>query len=190
MAGRRFGFLRAAMDAGILLRPRTVLSPDANIQDELGHALRLGGALATLGEGLRGELAVITRVPLKRESYSIETLAGARWPVRASFEAYALAGLAFFFSSRRRHTRWNCDWISDVCSSDLDMNSVVAFAEGHALVIDAGVLPSELQEISTRVSDATPQLQRQALVFTHPHWDHVLARPWFQIGRASCRERV
>src|SRR6266568_7226765 len=28
--------------------------------------------------------------------------------------------LYFFFSSRRRHTRWNCDWSSDVCSSDLD----------------------------------------------------------------------
>src|SRR5689334_24772841 len=25
----------------------------------------------------------------------------------------------FFFSSRRRHTRWHCDWSSDVCSSDL-----------------------------------------------------------------------
>src|SRR5689334_23415166 len=25
----------------------------------------------------------------------------------------------FVFSSRRRHTRWNCDWSSDVCSSDL-----------------------------------------------------------------------
>src|SRR5436190_16207009 len=25
----------------------------------------------------------------------------------------------FFFSSRRRHTRSLCDWISDVCSSDL-----------------------------------------------------------------------
>src|SRR3989338_10797961 len=24
-----------------------------------------------------------------------------------------------FFSSRRRHTKWNCDWSSDVCSSDL-----------------------------------------------------------------------
>src|SRR5689334_25441639 len=24
-----------------------------------------------------------------------------------------------FFSSRRRHTSWNCDWSSDVCSSDL-----------------------------------------------------------------------
>src|SRR6267143_2145021 len=24
-----------------------------------------------------------------------------------------------FFSSRRRHTRWNCDWSSDVCSSEL-----------------------------------------------------------------------
>src|SRR6267143_4282154 len=28
-------------------------------------------------------------------------------------------GFFFFFSSRRRHTRWNCDWSSDVCSSDL-----------------------------------------------------------------------
>src|SRR5689334_23371923 len=27
----------------------------------------------------------------------------------------------FFFSSRRRHTRWNCDWSSDVCSSDLNI---------------------------------------------------------------------
>src|SRR5688572_32197269 len=27
--------------------------------------------------------------------------------------------LSFFFSSRRRHTRFDCDWSSDVCSSDL-----------------------------------------------------------------------
>src|SRR6267143_2425436 len=27
--------------------------------------------------------------------------------------------LIFFFSSRSRHTIWNCDWSSDVCSSDL-----------------------------------------------------------------------
>src|SRR6266487_2428893 len=27
--------------------------------------------------------------------------------------------LSFFFSSRRRHTRWTGDWSSDVCSSDL-----------------------------------------------------------------------
>src|SRR5882762_11003844 len=26
----------------------------------------------------------------------------------------------FFFSSRRRHTRFKCDWSSDVCSSDLE----------------------------------------------------------------------
>src|SRR6266568_5486325 len=31
----------------------------------------------------------------------------------------------FFFSSRRRHTRWNCDWSSDVCSSDLDRPGVI-----------------------------------------------------------------
>src|SRR5688572_31001616 len=27
----------------------------------------------------------------------------------------------FFFSSRRRHTRFDCDWSSDVCSSDLEV---------------------------------------------------------------------
>src|SRR5205085_2104247 len=29
-----------------------------------------------------------------------------------------LPQLDFFFSSRRRHTRFDCDWSSDVCSSD------------------------------------------------------------------------
>src|SRR2546430_7478791 len=29
--------------------------------------------------------------------------------------------LFFFFSSRRRHTRFDCDWSSDVCSSDLEL---------------------------------------------------------------------
>src|SRR5260370_21707554 len=31
----------------------------------------------------------------------------------------------FFFSSRRRHTRFKCDWSSDVCSSDLSTGIVV-----------------------------------------------------------------
>src|SRR5207253_5623742 len=30
-------------------------------------------------------------------------------------------GAWFFFSSRRRHTRWPRDWSSDVCSSDLSV---------------------------------------------------------------------
>src|SRR5690606_39292913 len=30
-----------------------------------------------------------------------------------------VAVLCFFFSSRRRHTRFSRDWSSDVCSSDL-----------------------------------------------------------------------
>src|SRR5205085_9358588 len=33
----------------------------------------------------------------------------------------------FFFSSRRRHTRFDCDWSSDVCSSDLQARSPVVF---------------------------------------------------------------
>src|SRR5438270_8487992 len=35
------------------------------------------------------------------------------------------ASLIFFFSSRRRHTRFDCDWSSDVCSSDLSQAGVV-----------------------------------------------------------------
>src|SRR5688572_32737923 len=33
----------------------------------------------------------------------------------------------FFFSSRRRHTRFDCDWSSDVCSSDLADTAVIGF---------------------------------------------------------------
>src|SRR6266508_6167106 len=42
-------------------------------------------------------------------------------PVRWAFRAPAMAMevLCFFFSRRRRHTRWPRDWSSDVCSSDL-----------------------------------------------------------------------
>src|SRR2546430_4782988 len=31
----------------------------------------------------------------------------------------------FFFSSRRRHTRFDCDWSSDVCSSDLQWEALI-----------------------------------------------------------------
>src|SRR5437879_13590586 len=38
----------------------------------------------------------------------------------------------FFFSSRRRHTRYIGDWSSDVCSSDLLLDVVMTdFAERH-----------------------------------------------------------
>src|SRR5260370_23228909 len=46
-------------------------------------------------------------------------------PISRPFCAYSpyrvsLAFGYFFFSSRRRHTRFKCDWSSDVCSSDLE----------------------------------------------------------------------
>src|SRR3989475_166975 len=37
----------------------------------------------------------------------------------------------FFFSSRRRHTRFDCDWSSDVCSSDLSPYRVNADLKYH-----------------------------------------------------------
>src|SRR5690606_40806700 len=42
--------------------------------------------------------------------------------------------LFFFFSSRRRHTRFSRDWSSDVCSSDL--NAAIETATGRTLTIE------------------------------------------------------
>jgi outer membrane protein OmpA-like peptidoglycan-associated protein len=93
MVGRRFGSLRAALDAGVVVRSAAVLVDDFNIQDEVGTELRLGGVLATTGEGIRGELNLIGTVPFSRTGGTLEALAGARLPVSAALEAYALAGV-------------------------------------------------------------------------------------------------
>src|SRR5690606_40122265 len=92
---------------------------------------------------------------------------------------------SFFFSSRRRHTRFSRDWSSDVCSSDLRgaMEVVgVSIGGGKMEIV-------ELNGFELKMTGNSPTL----LV---PHQDRygaiaavagVLAR---QIGRASCRERV
>src|SRR2546430_444301 len=46
------------------------------------------------------------------------------WPADSAMQLCTRVGqlivlIFFFFSSRRRHTRFDCDWSSDVCSSDL-----------------------------------------------------------------------
>src|SRR5690606_6314732 len=41
----------------------------------------------------------------------------------------------FFFSSRRRHTRFSRDWSSDVCSSDLPST---CFAEDEGATVNSG----------------------------------------------------
>src|SRR5690625_5710825 len=39
--------------------------------------------------------------------------------------------IVFFFSSRRRHTRWPRDWSSDVCSSDLGFTHFKRFFSSY-----------------------------------------------------------
>src|SRR2546430_9756206 len=63
----------------------------------------------------------------------------------------------FFFSSRRRHTRFDCDWSSDVCSSDL---------EGFNRAIEAPI--TELANVQftkfTPRRDVFPLIDRQLLL--------------------------
>src|SRR2546427_6959234 len=56
---------------------------------------------------------------------------GPEQPDIGAFEAQVL----IFFSSRRRHTRFDCDWSSDVCSSDLTCGT-----EEHDILRAAGEL--------------------------------------------------
>src|SRR2546430_15341788 len=52
-----------------------------------------------------------------------------------------------FFSSRRRHTRFDCDWSSDVCSSDLPDVFLLGVG-GELLQVDFG---NDFQNISKLV---------------------------------------
>src|SRR2546430_9917121 len=58
----------------------------------------------------------------------------------------------FFFSSRRRHTRFDCDWSSDVCSSDLtDIDGCGRF--GRSGAADHGLDFPETRLARTVTSD-------------------------------------
>src|SRR5690606_40325936 len=89
--------------------------------------------------------------------------------------------LCFFFSSRRRHTRFSRDWSSDVCSSDLVEAAMSPFADAYLLAAFHSIFVVFL---------GTPL--NNALLF---HCYALLAKQvqtsrLIQIGRASCRERV
>src|SRR5690348_17470345 len=87
----------------------------------------------------------------------------------------------FFFSSRRRHTRWTGDWSSDVCSSDLGGISTQRRAGAKGFFRDPADNRAQLavaESPACRISRSTKGGAKPFLVH----------RP--QIGRASCRERV
>src|SRR2546427_3586061 len=53
----------------------------------------------------------------------------------------------FFFSSRRRHTRFDCDWSSDVCSSDLISSCELALRKPRSEAELREVLASNLEDL-------------------------------------------
>src|SRR5438309_5461732 len=94
------------------------------------------------------------------------------------------SGWPFFFSSRRRHTRWNCDWSSDVCSSDLVLPPLLEDRLAQCVERAVGLFVAELapEGVGVRASgEARLQQEVGELVEQALEVD--------QIGRASCRER-
>src|SRR5688572_26681183 len=77
-----------------------------------GHHVEITfGVASTADEGCRDSDGLL--------SGADQALYSAKAQGRNRTVAYAAPTVAFFFSSRRRHTRFDCDWSSDVCSSDL-----------------------------------------------------------------------
>src|SRR5207237_6692483 len=90
----------------------------------------------------------------------------------------------FFFSSRRRHTRFKCDWSSDVCSSDLTIATIdYELCDERGVCIDSSRTTGPLAYLHGR-GVLVPGLE-DALEGRSPG-----ERFQIEIGRASCRERV
>src|SRR5688572_31423532 len=83
----------------------------------------------------------------------------------------------FFFSSRRRHTRFDCDWSSDVCSSDLPTDTWTHLAATY----DGAVMRFYTNGVLVGSQAETGPIQTSTLPLTIGG---------DEIGRASCRERV
>src|SRR3712207_6848026 len=68
----------------------------------------------------------------------------------------------FFFSSRRRHTRYWRDWSSDVCSSDLRLFSELTYDEQafRNLLVHGSQLSGALAERSPDISALVGNLNR------------------------------
>src|SRR2546430_9380698 len=91
----------------------------------------------------------------------------------------------FFCSSRRRHTRFDCDWSSDVCSSDLlySRNRLnVAVSRAHCLAV---IFASPLL-LETPCNTIEQMRLVNALCWAY---SYAQDRRCAEIGRASCRER-
>src|SRR5256886_5663163 len=90
----------------------------------------------------------------------------------------------FFFSSRRRHTRFDCDWSSDVCSSDLVQQKVKAAQAGNQWAA------YDLFDAYYRGKHGVQPDAAEANKWLGELVKDVWVVRFEQIGRASCRERV
>src|SRR5690606_28570028 len=77
----------------------------------------------------------------------------------------------FFFSSRRRHTRFSRDWSSDVCSSDL----IVTLKLPPGTRVSEKSLSAELGIGRTPVREALKRLAQERTITIHPRSGAVIS---------------
>ncbi|HYM80135.1 MAG TPA: MBL fold metallo-hydrolase [Candidatus Limnocylindria bacterium] len=72
-------------------------------------------------------------------------------------------------------------------SAAFQMNSVALLDGRQALLVDPGVLPSELDDVARAVRETRPE--KLTLFMTHAHWDHVLGRAWWPASPVIAHDR-
>src|SRR3546814_1004392 len=98
---------------------------------------------------------------------------------------WSLCCCFFFFKQKTAYEMRISDWSSDVCSSDLHTHA--AGAEGADIALEHAWIVSSVQEDQVPIGHVDADLaERVARTRRHDEGAPVI----FQIGRASCRERV
>src|SRR5256886_9868156 len=69
----------------------------------------------------------------------------------------------FFFSSRRRHTRFDCDWSSDVCSSDLEYPHLLSVPIRESAEHNQGRLAAGYFLLLEHVANQSPSFVQTAV---------------------------
>src|SRR2546430_1123735 len=166
----------------------------SNIQtgaERMPHDLSHLGFLA----GQIGRLITISTTPvIAGDSFEMDAVGALRLsPLRRGLAIDSTVDIFtfYFFSSRRRHTRCDCDWSSDVCSSDLGSVGVTVTltdGDGDQVTSAAGDISTHINFLDDGPTAPTVTASGSAGVDETPGVQ-IVGGASDEIGRAACRGR-
>src|SRR5256886_9498034 len=113
-----------------------------------------------------------------------ESKSGCGKEVAAIVREQAAAHGRFFFSSRRRHTRFDCDWSSDVCSSDLNTGQDFVYPDDYADPLNPYLKMTGQMDAEGNLLTSNPETSGRY----HSSWLSMMRSEERRVGK-ECRSR-